>query len=658
MNEDCQQPAERANSLLGLPTHLRRRIYFYTGVARLDGRPYTFFLDGRIQPRSGFDQPSSRARPGVLEWMLGITRPVSDVDTYTTRNFAGLLQSCHALYVETAALLYSANRFVIFYSHHGSFDHLRALSPTSLASLTSLKIVLNESCRAFTGTNPVYRMWYCWCDRHALNHDDCQWAVKHHCAKKRGGEHRRPLLDSATDPDLAAFTSAKEEVQAMMGEWHDTVTHISPQIGIGRLELSLVCDVDPEHPYALEAARLALAPVSLFPRLRECHLRLSKSPSYLLQQMAQEAVLQACRGAPPAQLGHVNTRTSSALTNLPLELRLHILEYTDLITPWKEVTWSRQNRGYQVIRARCASSSLICPPQNHSGCRLSSCNPSIAHLGNCIPSAGCCFCRRRHSAFSSSACSCWAPPTNLFLICRTLYGDAQFVFFSRNRFIIHDFHARQPWDLPADQLEPDSPETASTSASYPFERLAISEFLREVVPIHCLAYLRFLELVFPPYVPHSWPHREHPAILDWVATVDWVRGRVHAPALTLRLVMADFGAAPITGRKVMTEALAHDITRGYACIMNPLRPLIREDHDGGGLAGFYLQLAHPMRWTLDAVRRAQLDEGFLARLHRDFVISAERYLRGPGSNTLHHLHRAEPSKSSWQRWYEVDSDSD
>ncbi|KAG7294642.1 hypothetical protein NEMBOFW57_004719 [Staphylotrichum longicolle] len=172
-------------------------------------------------------------------------------------------------------------------------------------------------------------------------------------------------------------------------------------------------------------------------------------------------------------------------------------------------------------------------------------------------------------------------------------GHAQFVFFSRNRFIIHDFHASQPWDLPAEQLEPDSPETASTSASYPFERLAISEFLREVVPIHCLAYLRFLELVFPPYVPHSWPDREHPAILDWVATVDWVRGQVNAPALTLRLVMADFGAAPITGRKVMTEALAHDIVRGYA-----------------GLAGFYLQLAHPMRWTLDALQRAQRDEGF------------------------------------------------
>ena len=41
--------------------------------------------------------------------------------------------------------MYSANRFVIFYSHHGSFEPLRVLSPTVLASLTSLKIVLNES---------------------------------------------------------------------------------------------------------------------------------------------------------------------------------------------------------------------------------------------------------------------------------------------------------------------------------------------------------------------------------------------------------------------------------------------------------------------------------------------------------------------------------
>lgn len=479
------QPAMRAHSLVGLPPHLRRRIYLHTGVGRLDGYPYTYFLDGRSES--------------------GRTQPVPDFDPPPTRNFAGLLRCCRALYVETAALLYSANRFVIFYSRQGSFKHLRALSPTSLASLTSLKIVLNESCHE--STNPPYYPPYCWCDGHA----DEYWAANHHCAKYRGGQHRCPLLDPAPGSDLTALTSAKREVQAMMGEWHDTVAYTSSYIGIGRLELFLVCDIDPEHPYALEAARLALAPITLFPRLSDCHVRLCKLPSYPLQQMAQEAVLQACGRASPARLGPANLRISSALTNLPPELRIRILEYTDLITPWKEVTWSRQDRGYQVVRALCASSRQgLCPPQNHNGCRLSSCDPHLDLDRGFVPSSSYCFCRRRHAAFSF-ACNCWAPPTNLFLICRALYRDAQFVFFSCNRFIVHDFHARQPWDLPAVQLEPGTPDTASTSSRkyYPFERLAVAEFLRDIVPTQCLANLRFLELVFPPYVPHGWPHSEH-----------------------------------------------------------------------------------------------------------------------------------------------------
>jgi hypothetical protein len=121
--------------------------------------------------------------------------------------------------------------------------------------------------------------------------------------------------------------------------------------------------------------------------------------------------------------------------------------------------------------------------------------------------------------------------------------------------------------------------------------------------------------------------------------------------------MADFPSEPITGRKVVTRALAKDIMRGYACIVNPLRPLVRGD-GGDGLAGFYLQLAHPARWTQEVLRRAQLDDGLLARLRRDLVAGAEQYLRGPGSSALDHLNRAEPSKSSWQRWYLLDPDGD
>jgi hypothetical protein len=53
------------------------------------------------------------------------------------------------------------------------------------------------------------------------------------------------------------------------------------------------------------------------------------------------------------------------------------------------------------------------------------------------------FCRRRHSAFTSTY-HYWAPPTDLFLVCRVLRRDARFVFFSGNRFIAHDFYALMP----------------------------------------------------------------------------------------------------------------------------------------------------------------------------------------------------------------------
>lgn len=611
-----RQPPVRAHSLVGLPPHLRRRIYLYTGVARLDGIPNTYFLDGRRQS--------------------GTNQPVRDYDPPPTRNFAGLLRSCHALYVETAALLYSANRFVIFYSQ-GSFDHLRALSPTSLASLTSLKIVLNESCHELTiSSYPPY----CWCDGHA----DEYWAANHHCAKYRGGQHRCPLLDSAPGSDLTGLTSLKQAVQAMMGEWHDMVAHISSHISIGRLELLLVCDIDPDkHPYALEAAQLALAPITVLPRLRDCHIRLCKLPSYPLQQMAQETVLQACGKASPARLGPANLKISSALTSLPPELRIRILEYTDLITPWTEVTWSRQDRGYRVVPALCESSSLRCPPQNHNGCSLYICGPNLDFGRGYVPSSGCCFCRRRHAAFSL-ACNCWAPPTNLFLICRALYQDAQFVFFSGNRFIVHDFNATQPWGLPASQHEPGTPD-------YPFERLAVSVFLRDIVPTHCLAYLRFLELVFPPYVPHGWPHSKHPAILDWAVTVDWMRGQINAPALTLRVVMADFWAGPFIARRDITKELAGDIIRGYQRIHDPLIPLVRDKENG--LAGFFMQVAHPARWNLDVLRRSQDDEGFLDLMHRNLNMRSERHVRGPVYPS-----KAEPSQSSWQRWYNTDPNGD
>lgn len=91
------------------------------------------------------------------------------------------------------------------------------------------------------------------------------------------------------------------------------------------------------------------------------------------------------------------------------------------------------------------------------------------------------------------------------------------MFFSGNRFAIYDSYVRWPWDLPSEQ-----PDAAADNPGYRYERLAASQFLRDVVPANCLADLRFLELVFPPYEPDSWPLDQHPAVVDWRAAVDGI----------------------------------------------------------------------------------------------------------------------------------------
>lgn len=638
LNHDPQPPHPATTPcLLRLPPPLRHRIYLHTGVARFDGHPYTYYLDGRKE-----------SRPFRTE-----------SDPPPARNFAGLLLSCRALHAEAAALLYSANRFVIFYSRQGSLAPLRALSPTSLASLASLKIVFNESSCHY----PVDSCDYppsCCCD----GPENEMRASRYHCAHYHGGLHSHPLLTSnpASSASDSTLTTSKLAVQAMLHEWHETAAYMSSYIGTRSLALSLVCDFDPQHEYTLEAARLTVAPLALFPPLNDCHIRLCKIPSRPLQRLAEEAVLQARPHASPLRLG--GPKESSPLTSLPPELRLRILEYTDLITPWEEVTWGRdlKFRGYRVVRPPChLVREAQCPAHILSGCRLSRCQCDCARPGS-GPEHGC-FCRRRHAAFSLE-CNCWAPPTSLFLICRALHRDAEFVFFSGNRFIVHDFDATQPWAVagPEPESEPDVETEAEAEADtlhvgaaravtecYPNKRFAASEFLRDVVPARCLAHLRFLELVFPPYDPL--PHNDHPAVLDWCATLDWVRGKINAPALTIRFVMADlYAAAEDRRRGAVTKEEGIEILKGYERVMQPVKPLVRDD----GLAGFYVQAAYPWRWTDNTWNRIrQHGDRWLTRVEQGLKDRCERAVRGASS-----CRKSEPTRSTWQRVYERDPFAD
>lgn len=300
-------------------------------------------------------------------------------------------------------------------------------------------------------------------------------------------------------------------------------------------------------------------PLRRIPQLRACHVRLCKTPDPRLQQVAQDAVSRALR-IPTAPYSNPSTRTT--LATLPAELRLRILEYTDLIVPTKEVTWSRQDRGYLVFY-RDSHHSPDREYRNHfSPCRNS--ERERTYIG--------CFCRRRHAAFSLT-CKCWAPPRpTLFLICRTLHRDAQFIFFSGNHFTIHDYWADPCWAIPFLDVY-DQAAIPNPRYVYPNKRLGASQFLREVVPPHCLAYLRFLELVFPPYLPESWPQAEQPATKDWWATVQWLKDKIQAPGLTIRLVVAEHGDwAPDVFNNTITTSEGDTIMRSFEELLRSMKP--------------------------------------------------------------------------------------
>ncbi|KAG7285513.1 hypothetical protein NEMBOFW57_010142 [Staphylotrichum longicolle] len=323
------------------------------------------------------------------------------------QRFHGLLLSCRTIYAEASTLLYSANWFIVRYQPRRSLAALRALTPHASGRHASGCIV-----------------W-----EHEYDHD-------------------LPLDGSGPLSE------------ALLAEWHATAAHLAPHIVAGQLELTLVCDLCPDD---VQTARAVLGTLRLLPRLKDCHIRLCETRDPRLRQLAQEAVLQA-RGIAPSQFPASPGAARPRLVNLPRELRLRILEYTDLVTPFNEITWSRASRGYRIGPDGCPvlDGTGDCPPEfHHHGCQFLQCHQAPWPQ----PSIGC-LCRLRHAA-ASSRCKCWAPPTPLFLACRTLHADATLTLYTRNRLVVIDSPSTNPYHpgRRATTATPPSPRATSSSTS-------------------------------------------------------------------------------------------------------------------------------------------------------------------------------------------------
>lgn len=596
-------------SILCLPPAIRLRIYDHLGMR---GSTSSQVRDG-AKEACVFDLNGKRH---LLPW------PRRRLD------FHGLLISCRLLYDEASRLLYSTNHFTIRYSDCETLNALRNLRADTVVTLRHLRVFLVEaSCHIFADTGWGFGSKCC--TEAAVGKmagSPTRWCINNH-------SHDKPLGVGGVDLD--------SRTRQLLSEWDSAAGYLGQSVLDDTLELALVCDVLPTND-GVAVARSVMSSLLRLPTTKGCSVWFWKERDPRLQQLAEDAVLYSRRIKPrtpsPAVPDQPVSKPVSLLLSLPREVHHQILEYTDLVTPWTQVTWSPDHnlRGFIAGRWHCEDLEFrgqSCPPSRHHGCQFNQCCetwPSISRG---------CYCRLQHSAFSStppSACNCWEPPLALFLICRALYQDAQAVFFSRNRFIVHDRSSdlRFTHGMPGH-----SGWLVNDQDRYAGSQFGASTFLRDVVPEACLGHLRFLELVFPPYEPDHWPTEAHPAMEDWVETVEWARTRLNIGGLTIRLVMADQSEwEPLWTRKHMSKNQGTRIIEAYWMILSPLVRL-RE------LRSFYACFVSPWRWSEDidlqgGPRTARAKERELKKLAERCILGNERY-------ELQCSSEEEPEESLW-----------
>lgn len=544
-------------SFLDLPIHIRRRIYIAAGLV-------------------------SSADIDILSFHLSFTRidefPVCSTPVWSTtvaelRSSLDLFLICRAIRSEASMLFFSSNRFHFWPSRDNarqSFALLCSFVQSAHGQLCSLVVNLNRSPSV------------CSCETQTWS-----WTV--------------PNI-SATSPralDQSLFSDA-----AFLKDWQTTTCDIGPLLPNGRLELALVCD-----SASVDTAKLVVSSLRHFPTLSQCHLRLCQEPHAGIQQIAREAALRATGKSPTA-----SRATHFRMMDLPAELRLHILGYTDLVTPLAELQWDPTRKYHLQFRHQQCRKELQwwghgnqCPglsdwipddwpdyhtpghcriPRDeglfHHSCRFRDCWIQL--------NKGDCFCQRFHASYSTALarCACWSPPIALFLVCRQFSQESLRVFFARNRIIV----------LPCGGVTRDEPPASSPPA-----RFTASLFLRSGLAVDSMKHLRLLDLVFPPI--DTGPKDFNLAVADWMETLEWTRSKLDLSRLTIRCEIADYFVEEHvpTHRRQITNSQYCDIMRGYSAICQSFMPLHRDTQPGtetaepiSRLRGLFIHLADPAFW--------------------------------------------------------------
>jgi hypothetical protein len=135
---------------------------------------------------------------------------------------------------------------------------------------------------------------------------------------------------------------------------------------------------------------------------------------------------------------------------------------------------------------------------------------------------------------------------------------------------------------------------------------------------------------------------------DWWAMVDWLRGKINSPALSLRVVVSELGDAPTPYYRTITNQEGDTLQEAFLHLSKPLEALGKD-----GLARFYTRFPYPWKYTEETRARHRGYEGrrWVRCEEKALKERVERYVMGDRYGSLYADGKKEPEFGDMYRVY-------
>ncbi|KAH6986896.1 hypothetical protein EDB80DRAFT_176330 [Ilyonectria destructans] len=464
------KPAPRV-SFLDLPKHVREKIYDESNVGGEKFINLNFWTASNSGRWRNHDDAQLNTSFSNLCYHASNPDSVSTEDPFPA---ALLWAGSRLIHDEVEAKLYAQNTFAVNLMGRDGLRPLEMLSDAAVSHLRTL-IVSLRCCSCLTPSCDMMN-WL-----HGEQGDECDLCLR------PGGVHfweTLEFVDGDSQHGSALGMLHRTRKQAL-SRWKRICARLASNVSPGQLKFYLVAEVAD-----LETASAILDPLGDMPVLKEASICLGDElQGTQLSSLARSTALRLMNALqyPPFHF-----------MDLPPELRLRILDYTDL-TEYRFINWSEE------LKFHLDSSSL-----DYS---------RIAREDNIDHQV---FCTSNQMAAFSPHCQCQRRVLNYFLVSKAFSWAARSVFYARNEFRLLPFTRFRKPALTVESIPGNDCSVYNLPPPLP-------SFMR-CMPLDLISSCTHLTIVFPlglPYALTWWPEISG----GWV---EWLqaRRRPRAPRTT------------------------------------------------------------------------------------------------------------------------------